>query len=111
MDFLSTKIAYATLDSFIGNVDRMIINPLILFLFALAVVYFLYGVLEFIMNQENEEAKTKGKSHMLWGIIGITIMMGVFTIMNILLSTLGISSSEINPKEGTVNLPPFTSPE
>ncbi len=59
MDFLSTKIAYATLDSFIGNVDRMIINPLILFLFALAVVYFLYGVLEFIMNQENEEAKTK----------------------------------------------------
>jgi len=111
MDFLSTKIAYATLDSFIGNVDRMIINPLILFLFALAVVYFLYGVLEFIMNQDNEEAKTKGKSHMLWGIIGITIMMGAFTIMTILLSTLGISSSEINPKEGTVNLPPFTSPE
>jgi uncharacterized membrane protein YidH (DUF202 family) len=111
MDFLSTKIAYATLDSFIGKVDTMIINPLILFLFALAVVYFLYGVLEFIMNQDNEEAKTKGKSHMLWGIIGITIMVGVWTILGIILSTLGISTSEINPKAGTVNLPPFTSPE
>ncbi len=111
MDFLSTKIAYADLDSFIGNVDKMIINPLILFLFALAIVYFLYGVLEFIMNQENEEAKTKGKSHMLWGIIGITIMVGVWTLLSIILSTLGISSSEINPKEGTVNLPPFTTPE
>ena len=111
MDFLSTKVAYATLDSFIGNVDRMIINPLILFLFALAVAYFLYGVLGFLMNQDNEEAKTTGKSHMLWGIIGMTIMVGVWTILSIVLNTMGISSSEINPKEGTVNLPPFSSPE
>ena len=44
-----------TLNRFIGKVDTMIINPLILFLFALAVVYFLYGVLDFLMNQENEE--------------------------------------------------------
>ena len=104
MDLFSTKIAYATLDSFIGNVDTLIINPLILFLFALAVVYFLYGVLEFIMNQENEEKKTAGKSHMLWGIIGIVIMMGVFVIMNMILSTLGITG--INPEQGTVHLNP-----
>jgi len=77
MDLLSTKIAYASLNSFIGNVDTMIINPLILLLFALAVVYFLYGVLEFLMNQENEEKKTSGKSHMLWGVIGIAIMLGL----------------------------------
>ena len=106
MDLFSTKIAYATLDSFIGNIDTLIINPLILFLFALAVVYFLYGVLEFIMNQENEEKKTAGKSHMLWGIIGIVIMMGVWTILSIVLNTLGISKDEINPEQGTVHLNP-----
>jgi len=55
-----------TLNGFITNVDNMIINPLIYFLFALAIVYFLYGMLEFIMNQANEEKKTSGKSHMLW---------------------------------------------
>ena len=75
-----------SLDQFIFNVNKFIINPLIILLFALALVYFLYGVFEFIMNGENEEAKTKGKSHMIWGIIGITIMMGVFTIMNIILN-------------------------
>ncbi len=92
------------LNKFIANVDNMIINPLIGFLFALAIVFFLYGVLEFFMNQENEEKKTTGKSHMIWGVIGITIMLGVWTILGIVLNTLGINKSEINPEEGTVNL-------
>ena len=92
------------LNKFIANVDNMIINPLIGFLFALAIVFFLYGVLEFFMNQENEEKKTTGKSHMIWGVVGITIMLGVWTILSIVLNTLGISKSEINPEEGTVNL-------
>ena len=102
MDLFSPKIAYASLDSFIANVDRMIINPLILFLFALAVVFFLYGVLEFIFNQENEEKKTTGKSHMLWGIVGIAIMLGVWTLLNMIISTLDIKG--IDPEQGTVEL-------
>ena len=92
----------AVLNHFIGNVVRMIINPLILFLFALAIVYFLYGVLEFILNQNNEEKKVSGKSHMLWGIVGITIMLGVWTILSMLLTTLNIQG--IDPQRGTVQL-------
>ncbi|KKR70176.1 MAG: hypothetical protein UU13_C0012G0022 [Candidatus Nomurabacteria bacterium GW2011_GWB1_40_7] len=65
----------------------MIINPLIALLFALAVVFFLYGVFEFIANQENEEKKTTG-------------MMGVFMIMNMILKTFDIDY--VNPEEGTV---------
>jgi len=102
MDLFSTGIAYASLDSFIRNVNTSIINPLITFLFALAVVFFLYGVFEFIMNQENEEKKTTGKNHIIWGIVGITIMMGVWTILNMLLRTFNITG--IDPKAGTVQL-------
>jgi uncharacterized membrane protein YidH (DUF202 family) len=102
MDLFSTKIAHADLDGFIGNVNDMIINPLILFLFALAVAFFLYGVLEFIFNQENEEKKTTGKSHMLWGVVGITIMLGVWALLNIIINTLDIKG--IDPEQGTVDL-------
>jgi uncharacterized membrane protein YidH (DUF202 family) len=101
----STKIAYAAdVDHFIGNVDRLIINPIIYLLFALAIVYFLWGVFEFISNQENEEKKTTGKSHMLWGIVGITIMIGVWAILGFILNTLHITG--INPQQGTVHLSP-----
>ena len=102
MDLFFTNIAYASVDSFIANVNRLIINPLIVLLFALALAYFLWGMFEFLSNQENEEKKTKGKSHMIWGIVGITIMMGVWFIMYLILDTFNIT--EINPKKGTVQL-------
>ncbi len=105
MDLFFTNIAYASVDSFVSKINELIINPLIIFLFALAVVYFLYGVFEFISKGENEEAKTKGKSHIIWGIVGIVIMMGVFTILNMIMNTFNIEN--IDPKEGTVELPDY----
>ncbi len=107
MNLFFINVAYASkLDQFISNVNKLIINPLILLLFALALAYFLWGVFEFISSQEEEAKKTTGKSHMMWGIIGITIMMGVWTILNIVLNTFNISG--INPEEGTVNLPTYS---
>jgi uncharacterized membrane protein YidH (DUF202 family) len=102
MGLFSTQIAFADLNGFIAKVDNTIINPLILFLFALAVVFFLYGMLEFILNQENEEKKTSGKSHMLWGIVGIAIMLGVWTILGVMLSTMNVKGVDL--QKGTVQL-------
>jgi uncharacterized membrane protein YidH (DUF202 family) len=102
MDLFFTNVAYASVDDFVFKVNKLIINPLIIFLFALAAVYFLYGVFQFISNQENEEAKITGKNHMIWGVIGIVIMMGVFTILGIILRTFNIDA---DPARGTINLP------
>ena len=102
MDLFSTKVAYASVDSFVSSLNNHIVNPIIILLFGLAVVYFLYGVFEFISNQENEEKKTTGKSHMIWGIVGIVIMMGVFTILNMIINTFNIRG--IDPEQGTVHI-------
>src|SRR3989344_4823565 len=96
LSFFLPNIAYASLDSFLVKVNTQIINPLIGFLFALAIAFFLYGVFSFIMNQSNEEKKTSGKQHMIWGILGIAIMLSVWGIMNIILSTLNVKDIEIN---------------
>ncbi len=114
MDWFATKIAYAApstdLNGFLINLDKYIINPLIVFLFALAMVFFLYGVFEFIMNAGNDEKKTSGKSHMLWGVVGLTIMMGVWFILGVILRTMNIPKSEIDPEQGKVNLRQYTPP-
>lgn len=103
LDLFSVKVAHAAeVDTFIRNVNQLIINPIIYVLFALAIVFFLFGVFQFLLNQDNEEKKTEGKRHMLWGIVGITIMLGVFTIMNLILKTFDIKG--INPEQGTVKL-------
>src|SRR3989344_8115782 len=102
MSFFHVKTAYASLDSFVRSVNKEIINPLIVFLFALAVAYFLYGVFEFMFNQASEEKKTTGKSHMLWGVVGITIMMGVWFLLGLIIDTFNIQG--INPQTGEVNI-------
>lgn len=106
MNLFLPNIAYASVDSFLTNVNKEIINPFISLLFALAVAYFLWGVFEFIASQDNDEKKTAGKSRMLWGVVGITIMMGVFTFMNIILSTFNID--DVNPSTGEVHLDPYS---
>ena len=102
INLFSTNIAYASLDSIISSAEKLIINPLIIFMFALALVLFLYGIIQFISNQENEEKRTAGKNHMMWGLIGLTIMIGVWFLLNLILSTFNITG--VNPEKGTVNL-------
>lgn len=106
MNLISTKIAYASVESFVANVNTYIINPLIVFLFALAMVYFLYGLVEFLGNAENDEKRSTGKNHMLWGIVGLSIMMGVWFILGVILSTFEIEG--IDPETGKVELDSYT---
>lgn len=103
--FLLPNIALASFDSFLNNVNNLIVNPLINFLFAVALVFFLYGLFNFIANGDNESIRTEGKSHMLYGIIGMVIMMGVWGITNLLINTLEIEG--IDPEKGEVNLEDF----
>jgi len=107
MNLFFTNIAYAeSLDSFLTKVDNVIINPIIMLLFGLAALYFLWGVFDFIRNSDDEEKRTAGKMHMIYGLVGITIMMGVWTILSMLINTLEIKG--IDPQKGTVKLEDYT---
>ena len=100
--FFSIPRAYASVDSLVRTVDKLIINPIIYLMFAAALVYFITGVVEFLANTENEEKRTEGKQHMLWGVVGMFVMIAVFTLMRILIDTFGIRG--INEHGGAVNL-------
>lgn len=69
-----------------------ILQPLVALLMAVAVGYFLFGVMKFVKDQDSEDAQVEGKRHMLWGIIGIAIMVSVYGILNFINSiVLGFS--------------------
>jgi len=87
--------AEASITTLMASINRVIINPLIVFMFALAIVYFLYGLMQYLLSPDNEEIRRNSKQHMLWGIIGMFIMIAVFGIMNILLTTLGTKGIKI----------------
>ena len=71
------------------KINDALLTPLIVLLFALATVYFLYGVFKFIQNQNSGSAQDleAGKQHMVWGIIGIAIMVSVYGILHFIQNT------------------------
>lgn len=104
MNFGIIPVAEADIVTLMGSINRVIINPLIVFMFALAVVYFVYGLVRYLLSPDNEEIRTSSKSHMLWGIFGMFIMIAVFGIMNILLKTVGEKNIQINNGDYTVKV-------
>lgn len=71
----------------VEHIKTGIINPLLKLLIALAVLYFLFGVLQYFVGareRSDSEAASKGKSHMLYGLIGVAITISAFGIVNLI---------------------------
>ena len=80
------------IDNLIGNINKEIIAPIILLLFVLSLAMFFWGVADYIRGSGSEEVRKVGRDHMLWGLIGIFIMVSAWAIIGILLSTVGVSN-------------------
>lgn len=98
-------IAYAkSFDQVIFDINRTIVNPLIQFAFIVAFVVFIWGVMQFIRNANNPDERKKGQDHMIWGIIGLVIMVSVFGIITLITRTFGINAN-INDQQQTYTPP------
>lgn len=96
MDFEIIHTAEASVTTLMKSINKVIINPLIVLLFALAMVYFIYGIARYLLSPGNEEVRKTSKSHMLWGILGMVIMISVFGILSLIMNTFGIENKGSN---------------
>lgn len=55
-------------------------------LIGIGVAYFIWGVVQYVIN-DAEEAKTKGKDRIIFGIIGLAVIVGLWGLVNILVDT------------------------
>lgn len=51
---------------------------------AAAIVFFLWGVAQFVRSAGDEEARKTGKNHIIYGIIGIAVMVSMWGLVNFL---------------------------
>lgn len=86
----------------VGKFVTLILNPAIGVVFALATLLFVWGVIEFIKDLNEGKASEEGKRHMLWGVVGMLIMVSVFGIIAFISNTFGLG---VGPN-GTYNLDP-----
>lgn len=75
---------------FVAQLNDIIIYPLITLMMGVALLVFLYGCFEFIVNAGNDGAREKGKQHILWGVIGMVVMVSAYAILGVAAGTFGI---------------------
>jgi hypothetical protein len=80
-----------------------ILNPLVYIIISLAVIVFLWGVIKFVIS-ENEGDKQKGKEFILWGIVGLFVMISIWGLENILASTFVLNNGDIHVREVSIPL-------
>ncbi len=81
-----------------GIVDKvvaLIIQPIVSLLFAVGFLVFMWGLVEFIANPTNDTKKTKGKKHMMYGVLGLFIMVSIWGIVGLVTNTIGIDCANL----------------
>ena len=65
-------------------IDRfvdVIVNPVILLVFAAGFFLFVWGLVMFMWNLNEGGENSAGKQHMIWGIVGMLVMVSVYGII------------------------------
>lgn len=88
MNLLFIPVAEASVKTLMNSITKVIINPLIVLIFALAVVIFVYGLVRYLISPDSEEVRKSSKSSMFWGLVGIFIMVSVYSIIKIIINTI-----------------------
>ncbi|HET8580858.1 MAG TPA: hypothetical protein VFL98_00065 [Candidatus Paceibacterota bacterium] len=77
-----------------GRLVTYVFDPAIFLIFSLGFLYFLFGIVVFLQNGANPEKKEEGKQHMIWGIVGMFIMVSVGGIISIIDNTFQLHTGE-----------------
>ena len=76
----------------IGDIFSIIIPVLIV----LGVLYFVWGVVQYVISSD-EEAKKKGRDRMIFGIIGLVVIVAMWGIVWLVLETFGLGAGATPP--------------
>jgi len=65
------------------------VNAVVPFFLAIAVVVFIYGVIKYVITPD-AEGKKGARGYIIWGIVGIALILVVLGLAKLLVNTLGV---------------------
>ncbi|MFA5934628.1 MAG: hypothetical protein WC827_01955 [Candidatus Paceibacterota bacterium] len=77
-------------DSILTNIATNIVEPINMFLAAAALMYFLWGVFNFIKGADNSGKREEGIQHIMWGLFGLVLTISVEGFISVIKNTLGV---------------------
>ncbi len=89
----------------LGRFVTYIIDPAILLIFTAGFLLFLFGLVEFLFKVEQSSGRENGVRHMIWGMVGMLIMVSVYGIVALITNTFGLdlASPDVSRANDIVN--------
>lgn len=84
----------ASVRDIIVNIER-VLTTAIPTLMILATVVFLWGVIRYITSGGDEEKLTQGKQFIIFGLVGLFIMLAAWGVVRALVNTFGLERGGI----------------
>lgn len=76
-------------DQMFMNILNYVLSPIYKFMVAIALLYFFWGIFAFVRDLNDPDKKNNGKEHLLWGTIGLFIILSVGGIVPIFNNIVG----------------------
>ena len=80
-----------TFRTFVEAIIAFFDSIVIPLLFFTAFLLFLWGIVRyFFLNREDPKARAEGVQFMVWGVVGLTVIVSMWGLVRILLTTFGL---------------------
>lgn len=66
---------------------ELIINPLLILMTSVAFVFFFFGIVKMITSAGKEEQRRQGRNHIIWSLVGLSVIFSVNKIIEFLQNT------------------------
>lgn len=65
------------------------VNLLVPFVISVGVLYFIWGVVQYTLGK-SDDAKKEGRERMIWGIVGLFVIVSIWGLVNLIGNTFDI---------------------
>ncbi len=95
---LISTLAFATplmaaaqnLTSILGTI-RSLVNTIVPLFMVIAVAVFLWGIVKYITAAGDEEKAKEARGYIIYGLIGVFVMVAFWGIINVVATTFGVT--------------------
>lgn len=91
---VSTAFAKAATNpaaTIISKIMNAIVLPVVEGFFIFTVLIFIWGVFGLMKSGDDPDKRKEGQKHILYGVIGIFIMISAYGIIQVIANTLGVT--------------------
>jgi hypothetical protein len=102
LNFVFPVFVFAAEIADIMNMVDSILGIVLPTLMVIATIVFIWGIIMFITAAGSDDKRKEGKNLMIWGVIGLFVMVAMWGLVQVIGNTFGVGQDRIPRRPGDI---------